>query len=141
MSSVRIHTPVARILSAIGPTYLRGAPQGLRGPAGPDPWLDPVQVISAAGPLAINYALGKHVRLTLTGDVTLSVTNWPPMDRIARLTLEIQNTGAFGITWPTVLWPGGLEPTLTASGTDIVILSTTTAGAVVYGFPAGLGLA
>jgi hypothetical protein len=113
---------------------------GPQGPPGPDPWLEPVQPLTATGAsLLIDYSAGKHVRLTLSSDVTLAISNWPVADRIARLTLEIHSTGTFSITWPAeVKWPADAMPVLTPSATDIIILTTTTSGSVIYGFPAGL---
>jgi hypothetical protein len=113
---------------------------GYQGPPGPDPWLDPVQDLTAdSGTIAIDYELGKTVRLTLEASPSLTVTNWPEDDRIARLTLEIHNAGAYAINWPaSVVWPDGIEPTLTPNGTDVIVLTTTTGGNVVHGFPAGI---
>lgn len=109
---------------------------------GPDPWLDPIQTFDASGDLVINYALGKTVRMTLIGDVTsLSISNWPVSNRIARLTLEILNSGTFDIlAWPAeTYWQFGAPPVLTkeAGSRDRIILSTTNAGAVIYGDPVG----
>jgi hypothetical protein len=117
-------------------------PEGAPGPSGPDPWLEPIQDIEASGALAINYALGKHVRLTLAGDVTsFAVSGWPVTNRIARLTLEILNSGDFGIlAWPNgTIWQSGSVPEVTRGdgARDRIILSTTDAGATIYGDPVG----
>ncbi len=110
------------------------------GPQGPDPWDEPVQIISASGALVIDYSLGKHVVLTLTGNVTsLTVSNWPAATTIARLTLEILNGGSFTIqSWPGVLWPDGVAPTQTPNGKDMIILTTVNAGARTFGHLVGL---
>ena len=117
-------------------------PHGAQGPEGPDPWLEPIQDIDAAGTLVIDYALGKHVRLNLSGDVTaLSVINWPAPNRIARLTLEIVNGGDFGIlAWPSgTLWQTGSVAQITRGqgARDRIILSTTDAGTTLYADPIG----
>ena len=117
-------------------------PQGAQGPEGPDPWLEPIQDLAAAGALTIDYRLGKHVRLTLAGDVTsFSVIGWPAPNRIARLTLEILNTGDFGIlAWPSgTLWQSGSVAQITRGlgARDRIILSTTDAGATIYADPIG----
>ena len=117
-------------------------PRGAQGEQGPDPWLEPIQNIAASGSLEINYSLGKHVHLTLTGDVTsFSVIGWPVANRIARLTLEILNSGDFGIlAWPgQVLWQSGSTPEITrgAGARDRIILSTSDAGTTIYGDPVG----
>ena len=117
-------------------------PQGAKGDEGPDPWLEPIQDVIASGALSINYSLGKHVRLSLAGDVTsFAVIGWPAANRIARLTLEILNSGDFGIlAWPTgTIWQSGSVPEITrgAGARDRIILSTTDAGATIYGDPVG----
>jgi hypothetical protein len=116
---------------------------GPRGERGPDPWLDPVQVIAhEGGPLEIDYAAGKHVRLTMEGDVDeLTVVNWPAENRIARLTLEVMSTGSFQVgEWPAgTLWPLGVAPVLTVGpgAHDLIILTTTDGGATILGCPVG----
>ena len=116
---------------------------GPRGERGPDPWLDPVQVIThEGGPLAIDYGAGKHVRLTLQGDIeALTLTGWPEPNRIARLTLELINDGAFSVAvWPSgTLWPFGVSPVLTPGpgAHDLIILTTTDGGATILGCPVG----
>lgn len=117
-------------------------PRGAQGDQGPDPWLEPIQNITASGALIIDYSLGKHVRLTLAGDVTsFAVTGWPAANRIARLTLEVLNGGNFGIlAWPTgIIWQSGSVPEITqgAGARDRIILSTTDTGATIYGDPVG----
>lgn len=149
MSLIRITTTAAPIrlelLSsepAAASIVSTPGPQGAAGEAGPDPWLEPVQDIAASGALVIDYALGKHVRLALGGNVTsFAVNNWPARDRIARLTLEIVNGGGFGIlAWPDgTLWQSGSVPELTrgAGARDRIILSTTDGGTTIYGDPIG----
>ena len=117
-------------------------PQGAQGPRGPDPWLDPVQDVTGSGAVLIDYAAGKHVRLKVAGNITsLSVVNWPPAGRIARLTLEILNDGNFNIgAWPVgTVWQDGSVPMITpgAGARDRFILSTTDAGATIFGDPVG----
>jgi hypothetical protein len=126
---------VATLISSPGP-------QGVQGPSGPDPWLEPIQDINASGAVEINYALGKHVRLHLVGTVTqLSVSGWPIANRIARLTLEILNEGNFGIlAWPNgTIWQSASVPEITqgAGARDRIILSTTDSGETIYGDPVG----
>ena len=134
--SVLSSEPVVAKLSAMP------GPQGVQGPKGPDPWLEPIQDLTASGPLIIDYALGKHVRLNLTGDVTsFSVIGWPVPGRIARLTLEIVNGGDFGIlAWPPgTLWQTGSVAQITRGlgARDRIILSTTDAGTTLYADPIG----
>lgn len=107
---------------------------GPRGLAGPDPWDEMVQVIIVDGPVAIDYGLGKHVRLTVMDDTLITVFGWPPEDRVARLTLEIENTGAHLVQWPAaVLWDDGDAPVVPPSSRGIYVLSSSTGGAVIFG--------
>jgi len=151
MPTIKVQTlaaPITLVLKSSQPASARlsliasPGPQGAQGPEGPDPWLEPIQDIEAMGALIINYARGKHVRLNLIGDVTsFSVINWPPPNRIARLTLEILNGGDFGIlAWPPgTLWQSGSVAQITRGegARDRLILSTTDAGATLYADPIG----
>jgi len=134
---VRIKVPsvpgVALRVERIGP---RGR-IGPEGPAGPDPWLAAVQDVSAQGGVTLVYSAGKHVRLTLLGNITsLSVEGWPVANRLARLTLETINTGNFNVlSWPAgSLWQGGIIMPLTqgAGAKDRFVLSTTDAGSTIF---------
>lgn len=143
--TVQSSAPVA--LSLVSPETLvvltsSPGPRGAQGDPGPDPWLEPIQNISASGALVIDYSLGKHVRLSLAGDVTsFSIVGWPAANRIARLTLEVLNSGDFGIlAWPNgTIWQSGSLPEITrgAGARDRIILSTSDTGAVIYGDPVG----
>jgi hypothetical protein len=100
--------------------------------------MEPIQTITAQGNVVIDYSLGRHCVLNVVGQVTnLSVTNWPPAGRIARLTLELTNTGPYDVTtWDySIVWPEGAEPILTtgAGVVDRIILSTADGGVTVFG--------
>lgn len=112
---------------------------GPRGPMGPDPWLDPVQQLTASGALEIDYSLGKHIELSLDGNSQITVANWPAAGRLARLTIDITSSGLFTITsWPAgVIWQNGNPPEITQAGKDTIILTTTSGGAEVRGYIAG----
>jgi hypothetical protein len=113
---------------------------GPQGPPGKDPWLDPVQVLSAAGALEIDYRLGKHVRLTVTGDLAISVIGWPADPAVARLTLEIDNSAGGAITLPAghLTQSGNAIPL--GTGRHWVVLATSDGGATVFAAPAGIFL-
>jgi hypothetical protein len=140
--AVKSSAPVTLSLVSPSATVALVSSPGPVGAPGPDPWLEPIQDISASGEVVIDYALGKHVRLTIAGDVTsFTVTGWPAVNRIARLTLEILNSGDFGIlAWPNgAIWQSGSAPEITrgAGARDRIILSTSDAGATIYGDPVG----
>lgn len=100
-----------------------------------------VQSISASGVLVIDYSAGKHVILTLTGNITdISFTGWPADGLFARLTIEIHNTGAFGITgWPPLVKWAGSDPIITQGigAEDWLAITTSTAGAAMNGHIVG----
>lgn len=66
----------------------------------------------------IDWTTGNKHKSTLSESCTFTFT---APSGPANLILEAVNFGAFTPTWPaSVKWPGGTEPTWTASGTDIV---------------------
>lgn len=72
--------------------------------------------------LTIDWALGTHQRVRLTGNCTFTFNN-PRAGELYRLELVQDGTGSRTATWPgAVLWPGGTAPTLTTTGNrkDIV---------------------
>lgn len=91
----------------------------------------------------VDYAKGTWQHLTLIGNVSsLEVVNWPDAGKAARLVLQIENTGAFNIeNWPVgTRWPdSGAVPILTpgAGATDLIVLSTGSGGAPIFGSVAG----
>lgn len=114
---------------------------GAPGPAGPDPWLDPVQHLTGNGPLTIDYVFGKHVVLTLEDDTELSVINWPISYHIARLTVEVHNTGDYALTLPSgVIWHQGqaVSNSKGSGKTDVFVFSTVDGGTTVFGHLIGL---
>ena len=93
------------------------------------------------GSVTLDRSNGEVQRVQLTGNVTLSVTNWPAAGQMGRLVLEMQNTGAYNITaWPSgTIWPGGVAPTITSGSgkKDIIILMSFDGGTTIYGSAAG----
>lgn len=115
-------------------------PPGPTGPTGPDPWDEPVQRIThTSGNLTLNYTLGKHVILTVEGNVTsLAITGFPTAYHIARLTLEIINTGPYDIqAFSNIIWSNGQAPSLTSGGRDLLVFITADGGLHVYGNTVG----
>ena len=57
-------------------------------------------------------------------------------------TLLAINFGAYAITWPSgTKWPGGTVPTLSTSGTDILVFCSFNGGTTWYANLAGLAYA
>lgn len=114
------------------------AASGPRGPAGPDPWLEPVQMLTGAGSLTVDYAEGKHVRLSLEAATSIDVVGWPVAYHIARMTFEIRATGNFPLEFPGVFWTDGVPPSVTPGGRSMILLTTSDGGDEVWGHVAGL---
>lgn len=78
-----------------------------QGPPGPDGWAEPIQVIShdVAGPLEIDYAEGKYVKLALNANVTQLTVVGFPVGYFARLQLSITQGGGFALTFPAGVRP------------------------------------
>ena len=69
-------------IERVGP---RG-PQGPIGPEGPDPWMAAVQDVAGQGVVNLIYTAGKHIRLSLLGNISqLNVTGWPIASRCTRI--------------------------------------------------------
>lgn len=88
--------------------------------------------------LAINMNLGWYVSLSLRSNVSsaFTISNWPAAGSLGKLTLDITSTGAYNISqWPgTTLWPGNGAPTITPSGRDIIMLTSTDGGNTFLGY-------
>lgn len=85
------------------------------------------------GSKAINLNNGLAISATITGATTFSFTNVPSSGSVVVL-LQLTNGGSQTITWPTsIKWSGGTAPKLTATGTDIIILTTNNSGTNWYG--------
>jgi hypothetical protein len=70
---------------------------------------------------------------------TFNVSNAPASGQLGKLTLDITSSGSFVISdWPgTVIWPGGVAPTITDTGVDTIILTTVDGGTNWRGYIAG----
>lgn len=94
---------------------------------------------SVSGAVEIDYEDGNVVSLTMTGAITLTVVKWPASGTAGSLTLYITNGGSAAWTWPAATkWPSGTAPSLTASGRDVIGLTTLDAGTIIDGFDGGL---
>jgi hypothetical protein len=85
---------------------------------------------------------GNSVTATVTGAVTWTFSNPTASDEMCGFSLKLVNGGSAAQTWPaSVDWPSATAPTLTASGTDVLVFFTVDGGTTWYGFVAGLALA
>jgi hypothetical protein len=88
----------------------------------------------AMGANDINLAQGNVFTKTISGATTLTVSNWLPSPVANSFILELTNAGSAAITWfGGVKWTGGIAPTLTASGVDILGFYSHDGGTTVRG--------
>ena len=97
---------------------------------------------NATGAKTIDLTLGNSVTATTTGATTWTFSNPTASDELCGFSLKLINGGSATQTWPTTVdWPAATAPTLTASGTDVLVFITCDGGTTWYGFTAGLALA
>lgn len=78
---------------------------------------------TVSGAVSITAASGIHVIATVNGNTTWTFPS-PSVTEVHALTLELTNGGAYTMTWPSgTRWAGGIAPTLTSSGTDILVFT------------------
>jgi len=78
---------------------------------------------TGSGTRTISTVNGTHVLATANGNCSWVFPS-PSTDGARAITLELTNGGAFTMTWPAgTRWAGGVAPTLTASGTDILVFT------------------
>jgi hypothetical protein len=97
---------------------------------------------NVTGATSIDLTDGNSVTATVTGAVTWTFSNPTASDELCGFTLKLVDGGSAAQTWPaSVDWPSATAPTLTASGTDVLVFITCDGGTTWYGFVAGLALA
>jgi hypothetical protein len=88
---------------------------------------------TGSGTRTIDLAIGNHFVASSDGTTTWVFSN-PPPGRAVGFVLFLTNGGAHTQNWPTeVRWPGGVAPTLTASGTDVLTFVTYNTGTDWHG--------
>jgi hypothetical protein len=93
-----------------------------------------------SGNVTISLADANFYSATTNANATWTFANASPANTLSGVVLALSNGGAVGITqtWTNVYWSGGLAPTLTASGLDILVFVSYDAGANWNGMPASL---
>lgn len=93
--------------------------------------------VQAATGSTVDVGLGSYITYTATGANTWSFTTAGINSGYAMSwTLELTNGGLGLQTFTGVKWPGGVAPTLTADGVDILVFTKLSTG-VVRGYLAG----
>lgn len=96
-----------------------------------------IGVTFAAPTTTIDWATGGSFDFTATGSgaVTLAFANLPATGLGVSITVDVTNGGLRTWTYPAaVKWAGGVAPTLTSSGRDILGFMTRDGGTTVHGF-------
>lgn len=92
------------------------------------------------GILQINRNFGEYVTVRVQSLITtVEVTNWPPIQYLGRIMLEMINEGEYNVAWPDwIIWSRGRKPDLTLNSRDRFILTTSDGGSTVYGDIVGI---
>lgn len=121
---------------------LSSGPTGPIGPIGPT---GPAATFSNAGQIkeiinnlgacsgnqSIDLSLGNIVIATVSAPGTWTIVG-ATSGKASTVTFILTNAGA-NITWASVpKWPGGIPPSLTASGIDVLVLTTVDGGTTWY---------
>jgi len=81
--------------------------------------LQEVRVAMAAN--NVDLTAGNWFTKTIAAPTTFTISNVPAAGTAASFVMELTNAGSQTITWPTgTKWAGGVAPTLTVSGVDIL---------------------
>ena len=83
---------------------------------------------NCTGNQTIDLALGNVVTATLTGPGIWTFSNVAPLGKSSTVFFRLTNAGT-NITWsPVPKWSGGIPPTMTASGVDLLVFNTVDGG-------------
>jgi DUF4097 and DUF4098 domain-containing protein YvlB len=93
---------------------------------------------NVTGATSLNATTTEFYYGTVTGNTTWSFTGTMTAGTIYSITLELTNPGAFTQTWPaSVKWNGGVAPSYTAAGVDVLEFYTRDGGTTWRGFQSG----
>ena len=91
-----------------------------------------------SGSVTINLDTANFYSATTNANATWSFANASPANTLSGVVLALSNGGAYDQTWTNVAWSGGVAPSLTANGLDILVFVSYDAGANWNGMPASL---
>ena len=94
----------------------------------------PVHALSSmSGTVNLDTVTYSYFYGTVTGTTTLAITGGLTSGVLYIGVLEVTNAGAFTLNYPSgSKWTAGSPPSLSASGTDILVYTTRDAGATIY---------
>lgn len=89
---------------------------------------------SVSSTAAMDLSLSDAFTATVGGNVTFSFSNVPSSSAyVHEVLLKLTNGGAYTVSWPaSVKWPGGVTPTLTTSGVDLIAFASFDGGTIWY---------
>ena len=93
-------------------------------------WKEAVVSLGAmTGSVSLDMRQGNVLTATLAGAASPVFVNPPAAGWGGGFVMHLTNGGAYTITWhSSVKWPGGVAPTLTAAGLDILVFQTLDGG-------------
>lgn len=96
--------------------------------------------LGTVGTLAtVDMENGNFFSATLGSATTFAFSNPCTTGNFGGFIMELTNGGSATVTWPAAVdFPGGTAPTLTASGTDLLVFVTRDAGTTYHGMAASL---
>ncbi len=105
------------------------------------------QLVNAIGSIGggtqdIDLESGNAISGTVdTSTTTFTFSNPPASGLLGTLTLILTNGGSQTVNWPaSVDWAGGVAPTLTAAGVDLLNFITVDGGTIWHGVATGLDM-
>lgn len=98
-------------------------------------YYDLQQTLGNTGVQTLNIKQYKVHYIAPLGDITLNLSENPPLNAVTVNTIIIVNGGSYNIIWPTgSIWIGtdGVAPSLQVTGTDIISMMTTSANKYLF---------
>ena len=137
---VKGNTHISGATTLAGALTLGGAVAGVDNQIGRVNLKDYSEVTNAIGGTGggtqdIDLTLGNSVSATVdTSGNTFTFSNPTASDELCGFTLTLVNGGSQTVTWPgSVDWASATAPTLTSSGTDILVFFTIDGGTIWHG--------
>jgi len=86
----------------------------------------------------IDLSLGNYFTKTISGATTFTLTNVPATGLVASFILDLTDAGSAVVTWfAGTKWAGGIAPTLTTAGRDVLGFFTHDGGTSWVSFVMG----
>ena len=97
-------------------------------------FMDSAETVQALGSKNANFSIdltaGNVATATLTGSgaLTIGFANPPASGSMGICILHLTNGGLRTLTWTGVTWSGGVAPSLSSAGVDVLLFMTTDGG-------------